>query len=173
MKKVLVVFVVSIGFFGCSTDVKNSNPEQGYYYNDFESLYYWNESGGVVSNRGKEGGNCIRVNSETEFSPTFKLKFSEVKVKSPKKVNVTAWFKVNDLNTSAQLVACIHHEGKNLYWKGVSTSDVARRAGTWTKIENFADVPENIAPDAQIVVYGWRTGTGEVLFDDFEIQINK
>jgi hypothetical protein len=159
-------------FNSCDSEkTVKDDPENGVFVSNFENLYYWNESGSIQKGRGIDKSVCVKVDESFNFTPNFKVRISEVKIKKPHQIRVNGWFKSKDLNSSAKLIACLHYNGENLSWNGASTSELLRKAGVWTKIETVTALPDTFPPDAQVVVYGLRTGNGEILFDDLIIRV--
>lgn len=171
MKYLVFILLSLLMVYGCGTDMKSSDPERGIFISNFEDLYYWNDSGNLVKGKGRDESYCAKVDADHEYTPTFKARFSDIKVKKPKQIIVNGWFKVQDLNATAKLVSCIDHNGTILQWNATSTEGVALKPGVWTMIETVIEIPADVPGDAKVVVYGLRTGSGEVLFDDLEIKI--
>ncbi|MDQ3050146.1 MAG: hypothetical protein M3Q95_04600 [Bacteroidota bacterium] len=173
MNHFLLIGAAFLVFTGCGQSARNSDPEKGIFFSDFESLYYWNESGNLVNNRGRDGSGCIKVDQDHEYTPTFKVRVSDIKIKNPRRLTVNGWFKVDDLKATAKLVTCVDNNGEIIGWNASSSEELARKTGVWTKIESSTNIPAGLPGDAKLVVYGLRTGTGEVLFDDLEIKITE
>lgn len=171
MKITSVLLLVMVILTGCGSSPE-TNPDEGIFFNDFENLSFWTEAGNLNKDKGRNGSSCMLVNGDFEYSPVFKAKLSDIKIKNPKKVFLTGWMKVFDMKSSASLVLCLHYNGENLVYAGSWTKDHIRKAGVWTKVESEIKIPTGSPADAQIVVYGFRTGPGEVFFDDIEIKVD-
>ncbi len=174
MKKFLGLMLALFLTQSCTNnDSLITDASKGIFICDFEDLYFWNESGAVIKGQGRDESFCVKVDSQHEYSPAFKIKFGDIGVKKPKQIKVNGWFKLNELDASAKLIACIDHNGEILKWNASETKTVSRKAGVWTMIEAVTEIPVDVSPEAKLVVYAMWTGKGEVLFDDLEIRITE
>jgi hypothetical protein len=170
MKKLFYIAVICITA-GCSDETPVMDRDKGAFYFTLEELPYWSHEGNIDLFNGRNESACIKVDDSHEFTPTFKIPLSSTSVLNPKRVVVKGWFMVKDLKSTAKLVTCIHHNGENIFWNAASTESIALKTEVWTKIEAVLEITKPVAPEAQVVIYGLRTGSGVVFFDDLEINL--
>ncbi len=170
---VYCILVVVGCVVGCNFDkLPKSEPDEGIFSNDFEQLSYWNNSGSLVRGAGKDGSACLVVDPEHPYSAGFTVSYGEVKKLKPRQVRVEGWFKVEQEQDSAKLVACVMKNNENLAWQGAATPTLLGKTRVWTRISVSVNIPANTPDDALIVVFGLNTGNGGVLFDDLSIRLS-
>ena len=168
MKKIpfLVLSALSMLIFSCS-----NNKEFAPTYKGQIDGGDWINSHTIVNFGGFTGDRCSKVDSVYQYSYGIRKLVKEISPKPIKKIKVSVWVKLEDLNKKTTLVVSVSgKDDKSIFWTGHDINPVVKEANKWFKFEIEDLFPEIIESDSAVVgVYVWNPNNNVAYVDDFEI----
>jgi len=163
----LILIALIMLFFSCSENKEyiptyKGSIEGGDWINISTIGYY----GG-----GQTGDCSSKVDSLNQYSYGFRKLILEINQNPIKKVKVSVWVKLEDLNKKTILVISVSgKDKKNIFWEGHIINPVVKETNKWYKFEVEDDLPDFDADGAYIETYVWNPNKNIAYVDDFEIR---
>ncbi|MDD3686107.1 MAG: hypothetical protein PHE56_05005 [Bacteroidales bacterium] len=144
---------------------KNSNSE---FFTDFEVENVYFKPQNIVGNKWYQGHFSCKVDSIQPFSISFSKTLAELEF--PDSAILSFWLK-SDIDTDFFLVyEILHNEEKTWNYRELDCDNIGKDNWNFKQID--IDIPQNIANDAEIVIYFWmHKKSGATLYiDDWKIE---
>jgi hypothetical protein len=172
MKKVFYVigFALAIFIVGCSNNKGFTPTYKGMIEGDGD----WININTIGKYYGHTGDYCSRVDSNNVYSFGFRKSITEISSNPIKKVKISVWVKLDDINKKTSLVvSVVGKDGKNIFWNGHDVNPVVKEAGKWYKFEVEETLPEFDGEGAHIETYLNNPNKNVAYVDDFEIKFSE
>jgi hypothetical protein len=131
----------------------------------------WINSNTIGNFGGHTGDHCSKVDSVNQYSYGFSKFFNEISLNSIKRVKISVWVKLEDLNKKTSLIISISgKDNKSIFWTGHELNSVVKETNKWYKLEVEDVLPEFDREGAHIETYIWNTNKNIAYVDDFEIR---
>jgi len=165
MKKIpfLVLSALSMLIFSCSNNKEFAQVFKG---NDWINIKTLGSFGGY------EGDVCSRIDSVYHDSYGFRKKTNEITPNPIKRVKISLWLKVEDINKKLNLAISLSEKNKAILWEGIDIKSFIKinEANKWYKFEFTKLLPEYEVEDAQFETYVYNSDNNIVYIDDFQIR---
>lgn len=175
MNKYLSLILVVFVFISCNPNNNAKKKGRLIFTNDCESLDGWNNNTYPVSSENFHSGRYSnKLNAQSPYSVTFRYKYGDLSSKKIKSVKISVWayFLTNNYQNKAYVID-IDSLGHNVFWSGNDMREFVKSPKTWTKIEKVINFPRRYDPNCILSIYGWNSGEGTILLDDFEIEFSE
>ena len=172
--KLFVAGALLLTLNACSSDNKQTIPENRVTLNDFEALDGWMPAVPLTAERAHSGRYSIKVDKDAEYSLGYSNPLGKVSPTKIKKLTINAWALRTGSEAKAVIVVEITNPANPTakpYWQSMDMYQQVKTFNTWTKVTKDFELPATILPTSQLRVYMWRAGApGQATFlDDFEI----
>ncbi len=159
-----VVFgILLLACFGCAPKQKGL-----VYFNDFESLKGWGPA--YLNKQPHHSGEYSnKLDSNSIYGVTFKLRFKDISELPVKKVKISFWVLKSNVNDSSKFVVDVTDKDKNkVFWIAKNIEELVKSPQKWVKVSlEFAFLKESITlPDNSISIYAWNLGKNDIYIDD-------
>lgn len=102
-----------------------------------------------------------------QYSIAYEKKVSDLPVKNPKKIKLSAWLYLPAFNAKATVVASLGEPGKpDAIWNGLNSEDLVDEEKKWVQVLGSFELPDNLNPNHVLKVYVWNHGKEPVRCDD-------
>ena len=119
-----------------------------------DSLYFSQPSGFMIS-------------ESDEFALTFRSKVEDVFGEKPDWINISAKLRSED-SCKIKLVVAIDREGENIDWRGFDVKHYYKTS-SWYQMLFVYQLPLNVLPTDDLLIYFWNPEKSSTLIDDVEI----
>jgi hypothetical protein len=171
MKKLInFILFVSIAFILFSCGSGNSISDQNTYVGNTTELLPWINSEVMKEAKMENHPYVFFVDTTHEFSYGFKSKVKDLKVKNPKKITVSCDGYLYQVPSKVQLVIDIKNEGNNVFWQSQLFEKDLKEASKWGKVQLTVDLPKEVNPFSEILVYAWSPSREVALFDNLMVK---
>jgi hypothetical protein len=131
----------------------------------------WINSNTIGKFGGHTGDDCSKSDSLNQYSYGFSKLFSEISPDQVKRVKVSVWIKLMDLNKKSVLFISIDNsENKNIFWSGHDINPSVKETNKWYKVEIDEDLSKIKTEGAKIGICVLNTNKDIVYVDDYNIQ---
>jgi hypothetical protein len=166
MKKIKLVILGAMAtlILSCSEKKEFNIKYKGYIdEGDWVSSQTIGEYGGYT------GSHCSKVDSINQYSWGLKKVLNEIDQNPIKKVKVSLWVKLQDLNKKTKLVVAVSDKNKkSILWVGRDVNDVVKEVNKWYKFETEETLPE-YEDGATIEIYLFNPNKNIAFVDDVEM----
>ena len=152
---------------------RNKNLKEGYYFEDFDNLHFWNHEARVTREHAHSGDYAAFTDSSHEFSQTFEMGYHYARSKGFKSVTVNAWCHKSSSNAKGGLVTSVESAEKKSEFILADISQLVKKADHWEKVSTDFTLPDWAPEDARIKVYLWSPEKNKLFVDDIEIEFKK
>jgi len=166
MKKILflVLGVFTLLVFSCSNNKEFVPVLKGGFGGDWLNLHTLGKYGGL------NGELCSKIDSINKDSYGLRKLLSEICPNTIKKIKISVWVKVEDINKKAKLAISLSSKNKNIFWEDHEINSIIKEANKWYKFEFEKTLPEYEVEGAQIETYIFNSDKNVVYVDDFQIR---
>lgn len=138
---------------------------------DFEnSADGWNQNNLVMSGA-HSGKYFTQTDSTHEFSAGFAKSLSDITPLKIKRIDLVAWIRKADYNSSADLILSLEKGTTMVFYKLMSTKMAFPEYNEWTRMFASYDLPDSIGKNLFMKVYFLNKNKFPVDADDFEIRL--
>ncbi|MEI6576309.1 MAG: glycosyltransferase family 39 protein [Bacteroidota bacterium] len=139
--------------------------------NDFEKTDLWGfDMKYLVSDLIQKANRGIKMDSSSEFGPTYKLNFSDLKLSLPVLVKIEALACLPDSLSDASLVFAMEDsKGKTYNW-AASDFSLYLDKKSWGPVYFTTTISEIRSTSDKIAIYVWKPKKGIVYLDNFRIR---
>lgn len=172
MKKLpyLIFTAISVIIFSCSqkkdfAPVYKGSIEGGDWINIHTIGYYGSSHTGDCSSK---------IDSANQYSYGFCKILSEISENPIKKLNVSVWLKLADINKKVPLVVVITDKNnKNIYWEGRDINPAVKEVNKWYKFSSEYELPKYENEGTKVSIYVWNPNKNNAFVDDFELKFSE
>jgi len=170
MRKFVLFAVLGIvvGMYSCSSD-SNSNNNNAYVA-DANDLLPWVNKDFFKEVKMDNHHFAFFVDTTHEFSYGFKALYNDIKVKNAKKMIVSCEGYLYQIPSKVQLVIDIKNNGQNMFWQSQAFDQQLKETSTWGNVSFSIDLPKEINPSSEILVYVWSPSHEVALFDHLMVK---
>ena len=120
---------------------------------------------------GHTGDLSSKVDSANQFSFGFSKLISEISDNPVKKIKISVWVKLENLEKKVALVIAItDKDNKKIFWESQDVNPDVKEINKYSKISAEFKLPEFKNEGALARVYVWNPNGNVANVDDFEIQ---
>ncbi|MBN1143937.1 MAG: YfhO family protein [Bacteroidales bacterium] len=152
----------------------SENHEPDGMRNDFEDTYkYWStDPSQLDSVRVFSGRYSCRMDSNSTYSSTFRVNYSELDNEPKKVIGVDVFISGDGMSQGdVFLVIDISRKGKRILWKGEDAAGHCMNDGLWHKIFLAAEIDQlDLKQGDTIKIYFWNKNKRTFRIDDFTIR---
>jgi len=168
-------FIRTIGFLtvflfffpGCS---HFQDKKKLLFSNNLESIYGWNPDTKIIRIDSHSGKFSAYADSTQIFNLGFRLPLKDISPETIYHVRAKVWANCTALNSDSYLVITLISHGENKNYSNAKVENFTTKTGTWFGVECLFDLPGNVSPDDELVVYVMNHSKDRVYFDDMEIE---
>lgn len=128
----------------------------------------WKNLKTIVEGVAHSGKIASKIDSVNRFSLLYEAKLSDMDKAMPKEINFTTYGCALVPDSKAILVVSINGDK---YYKGVTLDTLFTNVNEWKQMNATFKLPEGLKDDDILKAYVWNTGKGELLVDDFKLEI--
>jgi hypothetical protein len=167
---VLMVTGMSLLIYSCGSEEPRMK-----YFNDIDNHVGWNENvqGNIIFDREARSGKYVcKIDNQSPYSVTFELQTMEITDNVLKRVNVSAWVKIDDANSEPLVVVDILDKDRNSReWIPQGLDDKQNSVGKWVKLSSQIDLTSNNRnqPQNSFRIYVSNGSASSALVDDIEV----
>jgi hypothetical protein len=164
------MFITALFFFSCTKKMKS--VDDGYFFQDFDNLKYWNPDARVTNEQAHSGSYSAYTDSIHD-THNFKMDFNYAKSHGFRSMTVTAWCYLAAPSPKSNFVASVEAPDKAILWESVDLESVLPSTNVWGKISKSIKLPEDAPGGTNIKVYVTSATKSKIFLDDVEIQFSK
>jgi len=170
MNKFLLLLLAGIllWFYSCTSD-SNSNEKNAYVADAIDLLPWINKDFTKEAKMDKHPY-VFFVDTTHEFSYGFKALYKDIKVKNAKKMTVSCEGYLYQIPSRVQLVIDIKNNGQNVFWQSQAFDQQIKETSVWNNVSFSVDLPKEVNPSSEILVYVWSPSHEVALFDHLTVK---
>ena len=165
----VVVLILSV-FNSCSG---NKKMKEGYYFEDFDVLRFWNHDVMVTREQAHSGDYAAFTDSSNEFSQAFVMDYGYARSKGFRSITVNAFCRKTSSSATGGLLTSIESAGKKSASILADISVSVKKPDHWEKVTTVLNLPDQAPGDSKIKIALWSPGKYKLYLDDIEIEFKK
>lgn len=178
MKNLLFISAIALLIASCNSGNKgNSTPSHTKVLEtsieNIDSLAnapnsVWKNLKTVVEGVAHTGKFSSKIDSVNQFSLVFEDKLSNLDQGFPKSINYTVYACALKPNTKVLIVVSVNSDK---FYKAAAMDTMFTTLNEWKQINATFELPDNLSSDDIIKAYVWNQNIGELLVDDFKVEL--
>lgn len=128
----------------------------------------WKNLKTIVEGVAHSGKIASKIDSVNNFSLLYEAKLSDMDEAIPQEIEFTTYGCALLPDSKAILVVSVNGDK---YYKGVTLDTLFTNVNEWKQMNATFKLPEGLKKDDIIKAYVWNNGIGELLIDDFKLEI--
>jgi hypothetical protein len=167
--------ILSMLFVGCQPKGgRQEVHERQIMYTSFEELAGWykNPPINLVTEKARTGKYAVRVDTQSLYSPTYRVRLGDVCGHRPRRLTVSAWVWVPKVTDDAVIVVAVTdpNNRENLLLRKTIFLTDSGPYSKWKKVSRSFEMPGGIRSNSELVVYLWHSDAKDPVYaDDFSV----
>ncbi len=179
MKKILLASFVALALVACKStpkDQQGDQPQTKVIATDLENIdslanlvpATWKNLNTIVEGVAHSGKYSSKLDSVNEFSVVYENKLNLLDDNMPKKISVSAMGCALKPGTRVLMVVSVNGDK---YYRAAEFDSTFVALNEWKQMNASWDLPKELASDDRIKAYIYNKKIGELLVDDFKIEL--
>lgn len=128
----------------------------------------WKNLKTIVEGVAHTGNIASKIDSVNRFSLVYEARLGDMDEAMPTEIEFTAYGCALQPDSKAILVVSVNGEK---FYKGVTLDTLFTNVNEWKQMNFTFTLPDNLKKDDIMKAYVWNNGIGELLVDDFKLEI--
>jgi len=164
----ITLFILCLFLSACA---RNKKLKEGYYFEDFDSLHFWNHETAVTRESAHSGDYAAFTDSSHEFSQAFEMENRYALSKGFKSLSVQGWCRKATSDARGLFIVSVESAGNKIASAQADLSSVKEE--DWEKVCMDLQLPEKAPEDSKIKIALWSPEKDKLFLDDVEIAFKK
>ncbi|MBK9639276.1 MAG: hypothetical protein IPO63_16310 [Bacteroidetes bacterium] len=166
IKRTLLISLFLTTIISCSN---NKDNQSTLFYLSFDDLSgYIDNSTIKINDLSFSGRNCVQLNKEYVYGPTFSKKMKDISPRIINKLSLSGWVKSDSKNGSILLVCSIDSADKTIFWNCADSKTLSGSNTEWTNLSVTFDLSKLNNGENKLNIYPMHSGEGNSYLDDLE-----